>query len=90
MYIFFKFLSKSLIEVTEVLVAIFALGAATGKSNKDNRLKGDLDKPYSVEAELRQQEAQYTNNFLIEHDQGIRYEKKSDWLKNKWEKRLKE
>ena len=56
----------------------------------DNIVKGDLNQPYTMETELRQQEAEYTNNFLLEHNQNIRYEKKSSWLKNKWSKRLSE
>tara|TARA_R110002051_G_C8424051_1_gene452374 strand:+ start:164 stop:460 length:297 start_codon:yes stop_codon:yes gene_type:complete len=56
----------------------------------ENPMRGDLNNPYTIETELRQQEADYTNQFLIECNQNIRYEKKSKWLKNKWEKRLNE
>jgi hypothetical protein len=55
--------------------------------DKDNLTRGDLNKPFLLETQLRRQEADYTNNFLIEHNQNIRYEKKSEWLRNKWEKR---
>jgi len=57
-------------------------------SPTDNE-RGDLDAQPSMEVELRKQEADHTNYFLIHNNQSIRYEKKSDWLKNKWEKRLK-
>ena len=53
----------------------------------ENPSRGDLNKPFLLEAQLRRQEVDYTNKFLIEHNQNIRYEKKSDWIRNKWEKK---
>ena len=58
--------------------------------DSENIMRGDLNQPYTIETNLRQQEAEYTNKFLIEHNQNIRYEKKSDWIRNKWKKRLNE
>ena len=53
-----------------------------------NNERGDLDAQPSMEVELRKQEADHTNYFLIHNNQSIRYEKKSDWIKNKWRKKL--
>jgi hypothetical protein len=58
--------------------------------DEENIMRGDLNKPYTIETDLRKQEAEYTNMFLVEHNQNIRYERKKDWIKNKWEKRLNE
>ena len=53
-----------------------------------NNDRGDLNAQPTLEVELRRQEADFTNDFLIEHNQPQRYEKKSDWLINKWKKKL--
>ena len=58
--------------------------------NPNNNKRGNLDCEPQVEVKLRKFEAEHTNNFLILNNQEIRYERKGDWLKNKWEKKLKE
>jgi len=52
--------------------------------------RGDLNAVPQAEVELRKQEADYTNYFLIQNSQPQRYEKKSDWINNKWRKKLKD
>ena len=52
-------------------------------------LRGDLDAEPLFEVELRKQEADATNYFLIHNSQETRYEKKSEWVSHKWKKKLK-
>ncbi len=56
-------------------------------SLRDNE-RGDLDAQPLGELELRKQEADFTNYFLIENGQPQRYEKKSEWLNHKWKKKF--
>tara|TARA_R100000008_G_scaffold44268_1_gene25737 strand:+ start:807 stop:1163 length:357 start_codon:yes stop_codon:yes gene_type:complete len=56
----------------------------------NNPSVGDLDAEPLMETELRKQEADATNYFLIENNQPMRYEPKARWLENKWKKRLTE
>lgn len=54
----------------------------------NNSERGDLDAEPIGEIELRKQEADFTNYFLIQNGQTQRYEMKSEWINHKWKKRL--
>ena len=56
----------------------------------EDGVTGDLNAEPVVEVELRKQEADATNDFLKEFNQLIRYEKKSDWAKQKWRNKSKD
>ena len=58
-------------------------------SEVDNT-RGDLNKEPLLEVELRKQEADYTNKFLILNNQPQRYEKKSEWINQKWRNKFEE
>ena len=50
----------------------------------------NFDSIPKAEVKLRKFEAEHTNNFLELNNQPTRYARKSEWLRNKWEKKLKE